>query len=565
MIGEPVAGHLSSRVEVGPHVGQHTPPVQVVVGGPALGGSYRVPGQRPDVLVPKQQRPCSGATVRGGLNGFPHLGDPALQDAGQPARRDEGMVEQCVDDQRDPDVPLPYLRLDRRHQGHHWYDRCAASKASAHLGAGFLDDERWPVSEHDHVPVHPVHAEALLLHQAQGTAQVRQRGIPGVPLREDVISGDSFREAARTDHLQGRILIDPGDIHRVAPHPVAVHDAVEHGLPHRTRGQPPHLGPSESWLSRDVQGSVQGVQALVNHGDLLKQAEPRQITGRPDQLTPFDVKHRQRHVGTVGWAEHQRARAVEVAVQVEYAQPAKQVAGAQFGEVSPIGFRAPLPGPGREVATGGDDRPKGDIRFGPPGGLRHLVITDLTLSALPVLGAVDRGAVSACPPSDPAVNAVDWLAGLGDVQHQKAGSLDGSLLNRRSDVHELVYPVPEPVLVQRRAEQPPAAVLDANDDSASGWRVRHAGDLVGQVLSGFLIVRTAHLEGATGSPPPGFFLEVDVLAFDVTRPRAGGEFAERGIDNGFQVGTRLNLVGTRAKRRHRHPSRDYYQISQCLI
>lgn len=142
-----------------------------------------------------------------------------------------------MDDQRYADVSLTRFRPDCRYQVHHRYHRGAASESCAYPRAWFLHDHRRPVPQHDHVAVHPVHAQPLFPNQVQGPAAIGERRIPGVPLSQHVCRGHAPGEAAGADDLQGRVLIYPGDLHRIGLHPVPVHDPVEHGFPDRAGGE----------------------------------------------------------------------------------------------------------------------------------------------------------------------------------------------------------------------------------------------------------------------------------------------------------------------------------------
>jgi hypothetical protein len=62
-----------------------------------------------------------------------------------------------------------------------------------------------------------------------------------------------------------------------------------------------------------------------------------------------------------------------------------------------------------------------------------------------------------------------------------------------------------------------------------------------------LIARVAHVESATWPAPPGLFLEVDLLPFNIVRPQTGCELGQSAIDEGFQPLASLNLIGSRTK------------------
>ncbi len=80
-----------------------------------------------------------------------------------------------------------------------------------------------------------------------------------------------------------------------------------------------------------------------------------------------------------------------------------------------------------------------------------------------------------------------------------------------------------------------------------------------------LVVPVAHVESAAWPTPPGLFLEVDLLPFNAVGQRTGPELGERVVNEGFQPLASLDLIGSRTKRRHRHPSDGYYQISRPVI
>jgi uncharacterized protein DUF222 len=239
MVGQPVTDDRRRHVRVGPDICQHTPSVQLLIVSPSPGSGHSVPAQRPYVLVPDEKGLGTGQAVRGSIQGLFNLRNLPLQDSRQPACRGKRLMEQGVDDKRDAHVALTEFRPHGRHQVHHRDDGRTAHESRAHSRAGLLDDQGRPVPEHDHVPVHAVHAQPLLFNEVQGTAEIRQRRIPGVPLSQHVRGGDSSGEAARTDDLQGRVLVYPGDFHGIVLHPVPVHDPVEHRFPDRSRREPP--------------------------------------------------------------------------------------------------------------------------------------------------------------------------------------------------------------------------------------------------------------------------------------------------------------------------------------
>jgi hypothetical protein len=172
--------------------------------------------------------------------------------------------------------------------------------------------------------------------------------------------------------------------------------------------------------------------------------------------------------------------------------------------------------------------------------------------------------VPACAPPNAAADILDRLTGLRDEDHEQANALDDSFCDRRGDADMLIDPVPQPVRVKRRSNETATAVLDANDDGPSTRRIRHAGDLVGQVPRGFLTMWVAHQERAARPTPPGLLFEVNLLALDRVWQHASREFGERPVYEGFQPRTRLDLISTRIKRRHRTSLRNY-QIRGLLI
>lgn len=158
MVGQPVTGDRSRTVQIGPGIGQYAPPMKLLVVGSPPGRGHGVPAEDPDVLVPDQQWFGAGQAVRGCVQCFFRLQDLPLQDPRQLAGRSKRLVEQGVDDKRDAHVTLSGFRPHGRHQVHHRHNRGTTDKSRAHPWAWLLDDHGRPVSKHDHVPVHAVHA-----------------------------------------------------------------------------------------------------------------------------------------------------------------------------------------------------------------------------------------------------------------------------------------------------------------------------------------------------------------------------------------------------------------------
>jgi hypothetical protein len=75
----------------------------------------------------------------------------------------------------------------------------------------------------------------------------------------------------------------------------------------------------------------------------------------------------------------------------------------------------------------------------------------------------------------------------------------------------LVHAMAKPLRVKRRAKKPPAAVFNPDHDRTAARRVRHAGDLVGQVPGRVLVMRAAHVKGAARPAPAGLFFEVNLF------------------------------------------------------
>jgi hypothetical protein len=137
-------------------------------------------------------------------------------------------------------------------------------------------------------------------------------------------------------------------------------------------------------------------------------------------------------------------------------------------------------------------------------------------------------------PPDASADVLYGFAGLCDVKHQEAYSLDNSFLYGRRDTYILVHTAAKPVRIQSRTEQTTAAVFNSDDDRATARSVRHAGDFVGQVPGRLLIVPVAHVENAAWPTPPGLFLEVDLLPFNAVGQRTGPELGERAVNEDFQ-------------------------------
>jgi len=95
-----------------------------------------------------------------------------LEETGDPIGGDERLAQQRIDHQRHAHVPPADRRLDATGQGHLRHEGVAADQAHADPEPAVLDDERRAAAGGDHLPVHPVDPEALLLHQAERSEQV---------------------------------------------------------------------------------------------------------------------------------------------------------------------------------------------------------------------------------------------------------------------------------------------------------------------------------------------------------------------------------------------------------
>ncbi len=184
-------------------------------------------------------------------------------------------------------------------------------------------------------------------------------------------------------------------------------------------------------------------------------------------------------MGAVGGAEHQSARGAQPTIGVEHAQSTEQFSRTLPPDIGTVRARSPLLGPGRQVAPGGDQCPGGYIQLATLRGYGHLVVARVTLPVQPPFGAVYRGAVAARTPPDASADVLYRFAGLRDVEHQEAYSLDNVFFYGRRDTYILVHAVAKPVRVQGRAKQPTAAIFNSNDDCATARSVRHTGDFVG--------------------------------------------------------------------------------------
>jgi hypothetical protein len=69
---------------------------------------------------------------------------------------------------------------------------------------GVLFNNDWrAVPQDDHLAVHPVDAEALLVDEVEGPEEVSQGRVAGEPLGKHSLCGNAADESAWTDHLHG--------------------------------------------------------------------------------------------------------------------------------------------------------------------------------------------------------------------------------------------------------------------------------------------------------------------------------------------------------------------------
>ena len=130
------------------------------------------------------------------------------------------------------------------------------------------------------------------------------------------------------------------------------------------------------------------------------------------------------------------------------------------------------------------------------------------LALEPPLGAIHGLARVSDAPSQAARGVRHWFAGLGHVQDEDALTSYAPLLYVRGDIDRLVDALAEPVNIQLGSQDRAGAVLDAVDEGAASRRVRHAGDLVGELGGGMGVLRASRLE-IRAVAPSGLLLEVD--------------------------------------------------------
>jgi hypothetical protein len=59
------------------------------------------------------------------------------------------------------------------------------------------------VTQDDHLAIHPVDAETLLVDEVQGSEEVSQGRVAGAPLCKQSLCGNAADETAWTDYLHG--------------------------------------------------------------------------------------------------------------------------------------------------------------------------------------------------------------------------------------------------------------------------------------------------------------------------------------------------------------------------
>jgi hypothetical protein len=169
-------------------------------------------------------------------------------------------------------VALPNSRLDLADQAHDRDDRLAPDELDPNRRPWFFPDQRRAVAEDDHLAIHAVHADALLVDQPQGSHGVRQRWRTRESLHQGVVRGDAPDEAAGGDHFNRGVGLDPGDGRGLALRPVPVHDTVEDGFARGAGWQQPDRALGEGPRKGDP--VVRRRQQVLHPGQLLQQAQP---------------------------------------------------------------------------------------------------------------------------------------------------------------------------------------------------------------------------------------------------------------------------------------------------
>ena len=327
--------------------------------------------------------------------------------------------------------------------------------------------------------VHAVDPESLFLHQPHGAEEVCEGRIARVAVAEDVVRRDAPGEAPRVAHHKRAVVLDPPDIGRLGPVPVAVDQSVEHGLAHRVRRDLAHGLRSEGVGVDDE--VVERLERFLDVVQLFEQRRGGVGHHAIDHVAAVDVENGQFDERTRGRGEQQAPRLRESVVTAYGPQAAQQVL---------VGLHRIRPC----VAAHQSESSLGDIVRRHSRRCGHGVGFSSPLPVLPPLGSVDPGAFVSHPPAQAVAGVMDRFGGFGDVEDQH--SLTGHVLDDdvRRDADGTIDALAQPVDIELRAEDLAGAVLDAEDQRASPRRVGEARYFVCQFRGGLRILSEAGLE-----------------------------------------------------------------------